>query len=63
MLYYINLNIILDSERKEVASGFTMVFIYSYFFFILYTKCLLEGVLRFQNLVSYLLANRIKIVL
>jgi len=34
---------ILDSERIEGTGGFTMVLIY--FFFILYTKFLPEGVL------------------
>ena len=50
---------ILDSERNEEAIGFTMVFI----FYILYTKFLPEGVLRFQHIVPYLLANWIKMVL
>jgi len=40
--------LILDSERSEEASGFTMVF--TFFFFILFKKCLPEGVIRFQHI-------------
>jgi len=46
---------ILDSERSEGSSGFTIMVLI--FFFILYTKFLPERVFRFQHKVTYNLAN------
>jgi len=64
MLYCGTLNKI-DFAKKLVVLQWCSFFIY--LFFIMYKRCLPKGVLRFQHnihiIVSYLLANRIKMVL
>jgi len=53
------LQIILDSKWSNGSSGFTMVFIF--FFYPVY-KISTRRMLRFQHIVSYLLANWTKMV-